>query len=76
MIDDQQARQIAADWLSAHPARGRDGVLELSILDEHTIEVAGNAPWMVDRGDGTLHTTGAAHPIEHYNEQYRRQRPV
>jgi hypothetical protein len=39
MIDYQQARQIAADWLSAHPARGRDGVLELCILDEHTIEV-------------------------------------
>jgi hypothetical protein len=39
MIDYQQARQIAADWLSAHPARGRDGVLEFCILDEHAIEV-------------------------------------
>ena len=38
MIDHKQARQIATDWLRAHPARGSDGLLELRILDEHTIE--------------------------------------
>ena len=38
MINHQQARQIASDWLIAHPARGSDGSLELRILDEHTIE--------------------------------------
>jgi hypothetical protein len=38
MINHQQARQIATDWLMAHPARGSEGPLELRILDEHTIE--------------------------------------
>ena len=38
MIDHQQARQIATDWLRAQPARASDGLPELRILDEHTIE--------------------------------------
>ena len=38
MIDQQQARQIATDWLMSRPTRGFDGLLELSILDQHTIE--------------------------------------
>jgi hypothetical protein len=39
MINHQQARQIATEWLIAQRARGADGVfLELRILDEHTLE--------------------------------------
>jgi immunity protein 35 of polymorphic toxin system len=38
MIDHQQARQIATDWLMAHPTRGPHGVVELRRLDGHTIE--------------------------------------
>jgi len=34
--------------------------------------VAGNAPLIVDRDDGSLHVTGTAQPIEHYIEEYRR----
>jgi hypothetical protein len=99
MIDRDHARQIVADWLAAHPARGQDGNLELCILDDRTCEldfgwvffytsrlwhetqdfrhaIAGNAPLIVDRRDGTLHPTATANPIEHYIDQYRRGRPV
>jgi hypothetical protein len=36
--------------------------------------VAGNAPIIVDREDGTVHLTGTAYPIEHYLESYARLR--
>jgi immunity protein 35 of polymorphic toxin system len=39
MIDHQQARQIVTDLLITHPGRGSDDLLlELRILNEHTIE--------------------------------------
>lgn len=34
--------------------------------------LAGNAPLLVSRKDGTLHETGTAHPAEHYIENFRR----
>ena len=34
--------------------------------------VAGNAPLIVDRLDGTLYITGTARPIEHYLQEFRR----
>ena len=33
--------------------------------------VAGNAPLIVDRVDGKLYITGAAHPLERYLDEYR-----
>jgi hypothetical protein len=38
MIDHQQPRRIATDWLMAYQTRGPDGVVEFCLLDEHTIE--------------------------------------
>jgi|HubBroStandDraft_3_1064219.scaffolds.fasta_scaffold1495612_1 hypothetical protein len=84
MIDRDEARKIAADWLATQPTPG------LRVLDDSTIEtelgwvffyasehaIAGNAPVIVDRRDGALSPTGTAHPIEHYIERYRRQRPA
>lgn len=35
-------------------------------------KLAGNSPIIVDRRDGTIHTTGTAHPIESYVSNYRR----
>jgi hypothetical protein len=32
--------------------------------------LAGNAPILVDRFDGSLHVTGSARPIEEYIERY------
>jgi len=32
--------------------------------------LAGNAPILVDRSDGTLHMTGTAQPIQKYVDQY------
>jgi hypothetical protein len=34
--------------------------------------VAGNAPFIVDRKDGSIHVTGTAYPTEHYLESYAR----
>lgn len=34
--------------------------------------LAGNAPIIVDKRDGSLHETGTAHPIEHYLDNYER----
>jgi hypothetical protein len=36
--------------------------------------LAGNAPLIVDRRDGTLHVTGTVLPLEHYIERYQRER--
>lgn len=37
---------------------------------------AGNAPFIVDRKDGSVHPTGTAFPIEQYLESYARARRV
>lgn len=37
--------------------------------DEHQM-LAGNAPFIVDRKDGTVHVTGTAKPTEFYIENY------
>jgi hypothetical protein len=36
--------------------------------------LAGNAPFIVDREDGSLHVTGTAQSAEHYIEKYRAQK--
>jgi hypothetical protein len=36
--------------------------------------LAGNAPPIVDRHDGSIHVTGTAHPVEFYIEEYLRRR--
>lgn len=34
--------------------------------------LAGNAPILIAREDGSVHETGTAHPVEHYIEAYQR----
>src|SRR5258707_164601 len=36
--------------------------------------IAGSAPVIVDRRDGSLHPTGTAHPVQYYVEEFRRRR--
>jgi hypothetical protein len=38
---------------------------------DHRFALVGNAPIIVDRGDGQLYVTGTAHSWEHYLEEYR-----
>ena len=38
--------------------------------------LAGNAPIIVDRSDGSLHETGTAYPIEHYIDAFLRSRRI
>ena len=37
-----------------------------------SIAVAGNAPFILDRKDGSVHSTGTAYPVEQYVESYAR----
>jgi hypothetical protein len=36
--------------------------------------LAGNAPLIVSKGDGSVHVTGTAHPIEHYIREFEEAR--
>lgn len=38
---------------------------------DHRHALVGNAPIIVDRGDGQLYVTGTAHSWEHYLQEYR-----
>jgi hypothetical protein len=40
----------------------------------HDKLLAGNAPFIVDSRDGSVHMTGTAHPVEEYLEAYARRR--
>lgn len=35
--------------------------------------LAGNAPFIVDRRDGSIHDTGTAYPVEHYIAEYEKK---
>lgn len=35
--------------------------------------LAGNAPIIVNKHDGSVYITGTAHPVEHYVEEYRKR---
>src|SRR2546423_582937 len=41
--------------------------------DRHAL--LGNAPFIVDRRDGSVHATGTGRPLQHYIERYERERP-
>ena len=41
-------------------------------LRDPSVQIAGNAPFIVDRRDGSVHVTGTAYPIEDYLESYAR----
>src|SRR5260370_28446476 len=40
--------------------------------EDESILVADNAPFILDRNDGSIHVTGTAYPIEEYLESYAR----
>ncbi len=39
---------------------------------DQTARLAGNAPLIIDRRDGSVHETGTAYPIEFYIENYEK----
>ena len=85
MIDEEAARHIAQERIDRHP--GHLVVTETREIPEGWVffynsrrylesgdirdSVAGNAPLIVDRDDGTVHTTGTARDIDYYIGQYR-----
>ena len=77
----ESATEIAKEYLRKVSAG--ELVLDTSATLEHDfgwiffhiprdpdILVGGNAPFIVDRGNGSIHVTGTAHPIDYYLENY------
>jgi len=56
MINREQARQIASDWIAMYPAIGLDGSLELCILDDRTREL--DFGWVFFYTSKLFHETG------------------
>jgi hypothetical protein len=84
-MDVHAATQIAGEWLGQHNCCDFPVALFLRETIERdfgwvffygpadwSIIVAGNAPLIVDRREGTIHVTGTAFPIEQYLESYGR----
>lgn len=45
---------------------------ECSETNDSSYGLLGNAPFIVDRNDGQLYSTGTAQPVEYYVDQYRK----
>ena len=50
-----------------------EGVPDPSVRDTNYL-LAGNAPFIIDKKDGSLHVTGTAEPVEVYMDNYERTR--
>ena len=44
------------------------------LSNDDTDSLVGNAPVIIDKGDGSLYETGTAHPIEYYVASYEKHR--
>jgi Immunity protein 35 len=63
VILDEHTLERPWGWVFFYTTRGwRDGDIRYA--------VGGNAPFIVNRFDGTLRVTGTAAPVEHYIELY------
>ena len=81
MIDREEATRIAAEEIARHSNTDLPyGIREIEERDfgwvffhgpiDRSILVAGNAPLIVDRKDGSVHVTGTGYPTEHYLQSY------
>jgi len=85
-LDIDRAIEIAEEYLARLKADGarqislfRDRTIERDFgwtffygPSDSSILAAGNAPFIVDRRDGSIHVTGTAYPTEEYLESYAR----
>jgi len=63
VILDERTIERSWGWVIFYTSQGwRDG--------DANYAIAGNAPFIVDRFTGAMHSTGTARPIEHYMENY------
>ena len=65
-ILDEETIEADFGWVFFYDSRKHQETGELSDA------LAGNAPILVSRRDGSLHATGTAHPIEHYIDNFIR----
>lgn len=66
VILDEYTREEDFGWVFFYQSKqyGETGDFRFALF--------GNAPFIVNKRDGSLHTTGTAQTIEHYIENYRR----
>ena len=38
--------------------------------------IIGNTPIIIDKADGSIHSTGTAYPVKHYIDEYRQKRSM
>lgn len=91
MLTEAQARRLAeehlASWSYPEPLVVT-GIQEFDVgwtffynTERHqrtgafTDGLLGNSPILVDRRDGSVHTTGTAEPVQHYVDAYTREHP-
>ena len=67
IVDDQTIEEDFG-WIFFYQSR------EYLDTRDFGLSLAGNAPLIVDRRDGSIHETGTAMPVGHYIETYRRAR--
>ncbi len=69
-ILDDRTRELDFGWVFFYTSK------LFHDTEDFQYALAGNAPLIVDRRDGSLRVTGTALPIEHYIERYRQERPA
>jgi hypothetical protein len=47
---------------------------EYLVEKKFSFALAGNAPFIVSREDGSIHETGTARPLSHYIDEFRKKR--
>jgi hypothetical protein len=68
VIVDAQTIETEFGWIFFYQSE------EFLNTGESERQLAGNAPLIVDRRDGSLHVTGTAKPLKEYIREYKRRR--
>lgn len=68
VILDEETIERSFGWVFFYQSREHLETGDLSSM------LAGNAPLIVDREDGSVHVTGTAEPVELYLARYERER--
>ena|ERR1043165_2841553 len=68
VVHDELTKEYSFGWIFCYQSQ------RCLQTGEFKYQIAGNAPLIVDRADGSVHVTGTARPLEHYISEYERGR--
>jgi hypothetical protein len=66
----KQTREVTSGWVFFYAARRWVETGDFRFI------IAGNAPFIVDRRDGSVHFTGTAEAVDTYIREYESRRPL